>query len=106
MAQGFDAAAATAAYLATLPPEVHAKATAYTQGGHWVLLWTAVVSVLVSWIVLKTGVLVRVRAGVEAKKPRPWLAVFAVLLIDALLEGLLSIPWDSYARWWREKIGW
>ena len=103
MAQGFDPAAATAAYLATLSPEAHAKATAYTQGGHWVLLWGALVSVLVSWIVLKTGVLVRVRAGVEGKKPRPWLAVVLVLLVDLVIEGLLSIPWDAYARWWREK---
>jgi STE24 endopeptidase len=103
MAQGFDPAAATAAYLATLSPEAHAKATAYTQGGHWVMLWTAVVGVLVSWIVLKTGVLTRVRGGVEARKPRPWLAVLVVLLVDAVLEGLLSIPWDAYARWWREK---
>jgi len=103
MAQGFDPAAATAAYLATLSPEAHAKATAYTQGGHWVLLWGALVSVLVSWIVLKTGVLVRVRAGVEGKKPRPWLAVLLVLLVDLVIEGLLSIPWDAYARWWREK---
>ena len=75
MAQGFDAVAATAAYLATLSPEAHAKATAYTQGGHWVLLWGTLVSILVSWIVIKTGVLVRVREGVEARKPRPWLAV-------------------------------
>lgn len=103
MAQGFDPAAATATYLATLSPEAHAKATAYTQGGHWVLLWGAVVSVLVSWIVIKTGVLVRVRAGVEARKSRPWLAVFLVLLLDGILEGLLSVPWDAYARWWREK---
>ena len=39
---------ATAAYLAQLPPEAHAKATAYTQGGHWLLLWGTVVSVLVA----------------------------------------------------------
>jgi STE24 endopeptidase len=103
MAQGFDPAAATAAYLATLSPEAHAKATAYTQGGHWVLLWTAVVGVLVSWLVLKSGVLVRVRSGVEGRKPRPWLAVLLVLLVDFVLEGMLSIPWDAYARWWREK---
>jgi STE24 endopeptidase len=103
MAQGFDPAAATAAYLATLSPEAHAKATAYTQGGHWVLLWGALVSVLVSWIVIRTGVLVRVRGGVEGRKPRPWLAVAAVVVIDGIMEGVISIPWDAYAHWWREK---
>jgi len=64
MAQGFDPAAATAAYLATLPPEVHAKATAYTQGGHWVLLWARIGSVAGSCIVLRSGLLVRVRGGI------------------------------------------
>ena len=103
MAQGFDPAAATAAYLATLPPEAHAKATAYTQGGHWLLLWGALVSILVSWIVIRSGVLVRVRGGVEKTRPRPWLAVAAVVVVDSLIEGLLSIPWDAYAHWWREK---
>jgi STE24 endopeptidase len=103
MAQGFDPVAATNAYLATLSPEAHAKATAYTQGGHWVLLWTVVVSVLVSWIVIRSGVLVRVRGGVEARRPRPWMAVLAVVVVDSILEGVMSIPWDAYARWWREK---
>ena len=46
MAQEFDPAAATAAYLAQVPPEAHAKAVAYTQGGHWLLLWGALVAVL------------------------------------------------------------
>jgi STE24 endopeptidase len=103
MAQGFDAAAATAAYLATLPPEVHAKASAYTQGGHWVLLWATLVSVAISWIVLRSGVLVGVRGGIESKRPRPWLAVVVVVVVDVILEGLLTTPWDAYAHWWREK---
>jgi STE24 endopeptidase len=103
MAQGFDPVAATNAYLATLSPAAHAKATAYTQGGHWVLLWATLVSILVSWIVIKSGVLVRVRGGVEAKRPHPWLAVLAVVVVDGIIEGLLGIPWDAYARWWREK---
>ena len=103
MVQGFDPAAATAAYLAQLSPQAHAKATAYTQGGHWLLLWGTLVSILVSWIVIKSGVLVRTRAGVESRKPRPWLAVAAVVVVDSLIEGLLSVPWDAYAHWWREK---
>ena len=103
MAQGFDPVAATNAYLATLSPEAHAKATAYTQGGHWVLLWGTLIGILVSWIVIKTGVLVRVRGGVEAKRPHPWLAVLAVVVVDGIIEGALSVPWDAYSNWWREK---
>src|SRR5262249_20171883 len=98
MAQGFDPAAATAAYLATLPPAAHAKAAAYTQGGHWLLLWGTLVGILVSWIVIRSGVLVRVRSRIGAA----WLAVIAVAVVDTLLESVLSIPWDAYAHWWRE----
>lgn len=103
MAQGFDPVSATNAYLATLTPAEHAKATAYTQGGHWVLLWGTLVGILVSWLVIKSGVLVRLRGGVEGKKPRPWLAVAVVVIVDSLIEGLLNTPWDAYAHWWREK---
>jgi STE24 endopeptidase len=103
MAQGFDPVAATAAYLATLSPEQHAKATAYTQGGHWLLLWSTLVGVLISWIVIRTGVLVRVRGGIERRRPHPWLAVIAVIVVDTIVEGVLMTPWDAYAGWWREK---
>jgi len=102
MAQ-FDAAAATAAYLAQLSPEAHAKAEAYTQGGHWVSLWGSLAAVLVAWLVLRSGLLVRLRAAVERAGPRPWRAVFAVLLADAALEAGLILPWRTYADWWRER---
>src|SRR4051812_37302931 len=102
MAQEFDPAAATAAYLAQLPPEAHAKAQAYTQGGHWLLLWGAVVGVAVAWLILRSGVLVRVRSSVEAKGPRPWLAVAAVLAVYSIVEFVLSLPWLAYSDWWRE----
>ena len=102
MAQGFDPAAATAAYLAQLPPEAHAKAEAYTQGGHWLLLWGTLVSVLVAWVILRSGILVRVRAGVEGGRSRPVLAVAAVMVVVGIAEFVLALPWASYARWWRE----
>jgi len=103
MAQAFDPAAATAAYLAQLPPNLHEKAKAYTQGGHWLLLGATVVAVLVAWLVLRSNVLVRVRDGVERRRPRPWLAVAAVVLVDGLIEAVLGLPWEAYASWWREK---
>ncbi|MBR7619529.1 M48 family metalloprotease [Phenylobacterium sp. 20VBR1] len=102
MAQ-FDPAAATQAYLAVLSPEAHAKATAYTQGGHWVLLWAALVAVVVAWLVIKSGVLVKIRSWVEAKKSRPWLAAGLIVGADVIIEGVLTLPWSAYADWWRQK---
>ncbi|WP_304187990.1 M48 family metallopeptidase [Phenylobacterium aquaticum] len=101
MAQ-FDPVAATAAYLAVLTPAQHAKAQAYTQGGHWLLLWGAIVAVLASWLVLRSGVLVKVRDGVEKGSPKPIRVAFAVLFIDAIAEFVLNLPWSVYADWWRE----
>lgn len=103
MAQGFDPAAATAAYLATMSPEAHAKASAYTQGGHWLLLWGALVAIVTAWLVLRSGVLVATRAAIESRKARPWLAAAAVLALDALIETVLGLPWTIYSDWWREK---
>lgn len=102
MAQQFDPAVATAAYLAQLPPEAHAKAVAYTQGGHWLLLWGALITVLVGWLVLRSGLLVRLRARIEARKARPWLTAAAVLALYSLIETLLTLPWTIYSDWWRE----
>jgi STE24 endopeptidase len=102
MAQGFDAAAATAAYLAQLPPELHVKAAHYTHGKEWMLLWATLVTIVVGVIVLRLGVLVRVRDKIEAEKPRPWLAAFVVMLVFSIVESVLSLPWSIYAGWWRE----
>ena len=102
MAQ-FDPAAATAAYLAQLPPEAHLKAQHYTQGGHWLLLWGFVISVLAAWVIIRTGVLTKVGQGVERKKGRPFLASFVVAAVFVALSWLLELPWSVYSNWWRQK---
>lgn len=102
MAQAFDPAAATAEYLAGIPPEALARAQAYTQGGHWLLLWGAVVGVATAWLVLRSGLLVRVRSAVERDRPRPVLAVAAVSAVWFVAAFVLSLPWSAYAKWWRE----
>jgi len=102
MAEGIDPVAATAAYLSALTPGQHLKAQHYTQGGHWLLLWGCLVTLAVSWIVLRSGVLVKVRAGIERVGPKPWLVVLAVVVVDAVFEYVLSLPWAAYSGWWRE----
>ncbi|WP_419317061.1 M48 family metallopeptidase [Caulobacter sp. ErkDOM-E] len=103
MTQQFDAAAATAAYLAQLSPAAHAKAQAYTQGGHWLLLWGFLISVLTAWLIIRSGVLVRVRAGLERRRPRPIVASFGVGVVYLLVDWVLGLPWSVYSNWWREK---
>ena len=102
LVQGFDPAAATAAYLSALTPAQHLKAQHYTQGGHWLLLWGCLVSIAIAWIVLRSGVLVKVGEGVERGGRKPWLAVLAVVLVDAVYEYVLGLPWGAYTGWWRE----
>ena len=99
----FDPAAATAAYLAQLPPEAHAKATAYTQGGHWLLLWGFLVSVLISFLIVRSGVLVGLRRKLERRKSRPVLVSLLVGVAYLLIDSVLSLPWSVYAGWWRQK---
>jgi STE24 endopeptidase len=99
----FDPAAATAAYLAQMSPAAQAKAVAYTQGGHWLLLWGWLVSLAAAWLILRSHLLSRVEARLEDKKPRPLLVSFLLAFIFLLLDFVLELPWSSYADWLREK---
>src|SRR6218665_2983048 len=99
----FDPDAATAAWLATLSPADTAKAVAYTQGGHWLILWGFVVSIVVAWIIVRTNLLGRIREGIEKRKARPVLASFLVGLVYLVFSWLLTLPWAAYSSWYREK---
>jgi STE24 endopeptidase len=99
----FDPAAATAAYLAQLPPEAHAKATAYTQGGHWLLLWGFLVAVLVSFLIVRGGVLVGLRRRLERRRSRPVVVSLVIGVVYLLIDSVLGLPWSVYSGWWRQK---
>lgn len=99
----FDPAVATAQLLATLSPQETARAVAYTQGSHWLILWGFVVSVLVAWIIVRSNLLVTIRNRIERNKPRRNLATFAVAAVYFILSTLLTLPWSIYESWWREK---
>lgn len=100
---GFDPAAATAAYLAQLPPDLLARAAAYTHGNEWLLLWDWLVNVVALVLVLKSGILVRLRAWLEKSRPRAITAPFLVALAFMIADILLTLPWEMYKSWWRER---
>jgi STE24 endopeptidase len=98
-----DPAAETARWLATLSPEDTARAVSYTQGGHWLLLWGAIVSVVVAWIIIRTGVLSSIRDRLERRRKRPTLVSLPVGVTYLLMSFVLTLPWSIYQGWWREK---
>jgi STE24 endopeptidase len=99
----FDPAAATAAYLSTIPADVQARSIAYTEGGYWLLLWGLLLSALVTWIVLRSQLLVTLRNRIEQQRQRPVLVAFSVAVFYLALNFLLSFPWSVYAEWARER---
>ena len=98
----FNPDAATAAWLATLSPADTARAVAYTQGGHWLILWGFLVSIVVAWIIIRTDVLGTIREKIEKKKARPVLASFLVGLVYLVFSWVLTLPWSIYTSWYRE----
>jgi STE24 endopeptidase len=99
----FDPATATAALLGTLPADEVARATRYTAGGHWLLLWDLVVSLAAAWLILRSGWLVRVRDRIERRGQRPVLVSLVIPICYSLAVFALSLPWSAYATWWREQ---
>lgn len=97
-----DPAAETARWLATISPEDLERAVAYTRGGHWLLLWGAIVSIVVAWIIIRTGLLSGIRDRLERRRKRPKLVSLLVGVAYLLMSFVLTLPWSIYQGWWRE----
>lgn len=97
-----DPAAETARWLATLSPEDLERAVAYTRGGHWLLLWGAIVAIVVSWLIIRTGLLSGIRDRLERRRRRPKLVSLVVGVVWVLMDFVLTLPWAIYQAWWRE----
>ncbi len=97
----FDPQAATAVYIDSLGADALAKAVAYTAGNHWLLLWNLLVSAAVTLIVVRSGLLERVNAKLAKRGVN--LRAWVVAAVYFVLSGVLSLPWDVYTEWWRER---
>ncbi len=96
----FDPQSATAAYIDSLGAEALTKAAEYTAGDHWLLLWNLVVSGLITWAIVRWGILARLEARLGRRGPN--LRVFVVGFVYFLVSAALGLPWSLYEEWWRE----
>ena len=92
--------AATARYIDSLGAANLEKAAAYTMGNHWILLWNLVVAGIVTWLIVKLGLLDRIEARIAER--RRGLRAFFVGLTYFVTSAVLSLPWTIYANWFRE----
>ncbi len=93
----------TQAYLATIPADVQARSIRYTDGGHWLILWGLLVAALVTWILVRSRLGVRLRDWANRAKARPLRTTALLAIVLGAADWLLTLPWDVYTSWWREK---
>jgi STE24 endopeptidase len=97
----FDPDAATRAYIDSLGAAELAKAAAYTAGNHGRMLWGLVVTGIVTWIIVRWGILDRLTAKLSRCGPN--LRAFVVAAAVLVLSALIRLPWSLYQEWWRER---
>src|SRR5689334_6692195 len=97
----FDPAAATARYIDSLGPAALQKAHDYTVGKEWMLLWALLVAALVTWLIVKSGLLDRLSARIADRRNN--LRAFVVALVCFVVSAILTLPWTLYADYFREK---
>ncbi len=100
--QSFDPAAATAAWLATVPADARAKSDSYFEGGYWLILWEFLGIVAIALFLLYSGISARIRNAAErlSRFKTVQVAIYAVAF--SLFTYALAFPLTVYENFFRE----
>ena len=101
-ASSFDPAAATQAWLNTVPPEKRAKSNAYFEGGYWLILWNFLLAVAISIFLLVSRMSARMRDFAELRTRFRALQVTLYAIPYFVLVYVLSFPLNLYENFYRE----
>ena len=96
----FNANEATQAYIVGLGEQALAQAAAYTSGSHWLMLWGLIVAMLVTLLVVRSGLLSHIASGLEGRNF--FIRGFCISAAFVVLSGIIELPWSIYSGWWRE----
>ena len=97
----FNVDAATAHYIDSLGPAALQKAHDYTVGKEWMLLWGLLVSAVVTWLIVRSGLLDTIE--IRMRRRGLGLRAFVIAAVYLVVSTIITLPWTLYADWWREK---
>jgi STE24 endopeptidase len=97
-----DPAAATKAWLATVPADKRERSDAYFEGGYWILLWNFLLSAAISIFLLQSRISARLRDFAERITRFKWLQVWFYAVPFVLISAILSFPLAIYENFVRE----
>lgn len=93
--------AATARYIDSLGPAALQKAHDYTVGKEWMLLWTLIVAAVVTWLIVRSGILDRLSEKIAERRKN--LRAFLISLLFFFVSAVLTLPWTLYESYFHEK---
>ena len=96
----FNAELATQAYIDGLGEESLAQASAYTSGNQWLMLWSLLVAIVSTWLIIRSGLLTRLSNKLVNKSlfSRSFQISASFIVISAIIE----LPWTIYTGWYRQ----
>jgi len=97
-----DPAAATKAWLDSVPQDKREKSDAYFEGGYWLLLWDYVVAAGISMLLLASHISAQLRDFVERLTRYKTLQVSCYSVLYLVLVYVLSFPLNIYENFFRE----
>jgi STE24 endopeptidase len=102
MAVPLDVAAATRAYLASLPASARAASDAYFEGGYWLQLWDFLLGSGIGVLLLHTGVSARMRDLAARVTRFRAVHVMGYWVLYLLVSSLAGFPAQVYEGFFRE----
>jgi STE24 endopeptidase len=97
-----DPAAATQAWLDSVPQDKREKSDAYFEGGYWLLLWNYLVAAGISIFLLSSQISARLRDSSERLTRSKTLQIACYSVVYLLLVYVLSFPLNAYEHFVRE----
>lgn len=98
----FDTAAATAAYLASVPADRRARSDAYVTGGYWIDLWSTLLTIGVMLLLLASGWARRIGTAADRFAIGRTARTFIALVLFILVTSVLTFPFTIYTDFVRE----